>query len=112
MGRHHRFDLRNCYRSQRGCNGSVTVTVTSISTNVQSTTVTDTKGFYSFPALNVDHYNVSVNQTGFKNFLESGSGLTPILQSRLISSCKSASNKYHYSEKRYAAGRNAEHSDG
>lgn len=50
----------------------VTVTVTSLSTNVQSTTVTDTKGFYSFPALNVDRYNVTVNQTGFKNFLENG----------------------------------------
>jgi len=50
----------------------VTVTVTSMSTNVQSTTVTDTKGFYSFPALNVDKYNVAVSQTGFKNFLESG----------------------------------------
>ncbi len=50
----------------------VTVTVTSISTNVQSTTVTDVKGFYRFPALNVDHYNLAVNQAGFQNFLESG----------------------------------------
>jgi hypothetical protein len=50
----------------------VTVTVTSMSTNVQSTTVTDAKGFYSFPALNVDHYDVTVNQSGFKNFLERG----------------------------------------
>jgi len=50
----------------------VTVTVTSLSTNVRSTTVTDSKGFYSFPALNVDHYTVAVNQAGFKNFLESG----------------------------------------
>jgi hypothetical protein len=50
----------------------VTVTVTSISTNVQSTTVTDAKGFYSFPALNVDHYDVTVNHSGFKNFLERG----------------------------------------
>jgi hypothetical protein len=50
----------------------VTVTVTSTSTNVQSTTVTDTKGFYRFPALNVDHYDVAVNQPGFKNFVERG----------------------------------------
>jgi len=50
----------------------VTVTVTSTSTNVQSRTVTDAKGFYSFPALNVDFYNVTVNQAGFRNFLESG----------------------------------------
>src|ERR1022692_3998111 len=50
----------------------VTVTVTSISTNVQSTTVTDVKGFYRFPALNVDLYNLALNQAGFQNFLESG----------------------------------------
>jgi hypothetical protein len=50
----------------------VTVVVTSMSTNVQSTTVTDAKGFYSFPSLNVDKYNVSVHQTGFQNFLERG----------------------------------------
>ena len=50
----------------------VTVTVTSLSTNVQSTTVTDAKGFYSFPALNVDRYNVAVDQAGFKKFRESG----------------------------------------
>jgi len=50
----------------------VTVTVTSLSTNVQGTTVTDAKGFYSFPALNVDKYTVAVNQPGFRNFLESG----------------------------------------
>ena len=50
----------------------VTVVVTSMSTSVASTTVTDAKGFYSFPSLNVDRYNITVNQTGFKNFLESG----------------------------------------
>ena len=50
----------------------VTVTVTSLATNVQGTTVTDAKGFYSFPALNVDKYTVTVNQPGFKNFVESG----------------------------------------
>ncbi len=50
----------------------VTVVATSISTNVQKTTVTDAAGFYSFPALNVDHYNVAVSQTGYRNFQESG----------------------------------------
>ena len=50
----------------------VTVVVTSISTDVQSTTVTDGKGFYSFPALNVDSYNVTVSRAGFRDFLESG----------------------------------------
>lgn len=49
----------------------VTVVATSISTNVQHTTVTDSKGFYGFPALNVDHYNVTVSQPGYRNFLQS-----------------------------------------
>jgi len=50
----------------------VTVSVTSVSTGVRSTTVTDGKGFYRFPALNVDTYDVAVTQTGFRPFLESG----------------------------------------
>ncbi len=41
----------------------VTVVATSVSTNVQSTTVTDSKGFYNFPTLNVDIYNVTVKPT-------------------------------------------------
>lgn len=48
----------------------VTVTVASISTGVESTTVTDTKGFYRFPALNVDNYDISVKQVGFRPFIE------------------------------------------
>ena len=44
----------------------VTVTVTSVSTGVRSTTISDDKGFYRFPALNVDSYDVAVKQTGFK----------------------------------------------
>lgn len=36
----------------------VTVVATEVSTNIQHTTVTDAKGFYAFPALNVGHYNV------------------------------------------------------
>jgi hypothetical protein len=50
----------------------VTVTVKSASTGVLSTTITDTKGFYRFPALNVDVYEIAVNQSGFRPFLESG----------------------------------------
>ena len=50
----------------------VTVTATSVSTGVRSTTVTDAQGFYRFPALNVDNYDVTVNQAGFRPFLESG----------------------------------------
>jgi Carboxypeptidase regulatory-like domain len=43
----------------------VTVVATSASTNIQHTTVTDSKGFYSFPVLNVDVYNVTAAQAGF-----------------------------------------------
>jgi Carboxypeptidase regulatory-like domain len=47
-----------------------TVTAIAASTNTEHTTVTDSKGFYSFPALNVDHYNVSARQAGFRDFLD------------------------------------------
>jgi hypothetical protein len=50
----------------------VRVSVTSVSTGVQSTAVTDAKGFYRFSALSVDTYNLAVNQSGFRPFLESG----------------------------------------
>ncbi|MGO8718575.1 MAG: TonB-dependent receptor domain-containing protein, partial [Acidobacteriaceae bacterium] len=50
----------------------VTVVATEISTNVRHTTVTDAKGFYAFPALDVGHYNVVASQPGFRDFLESG----------------------------------------
>jgi hypothetical protein len=39
---------------------------------VQSATVTDSKGFYNFPTLNVDSYNVSTSQPGFRDYLQSG----------------------------------------
>ena len=48
----------------------VTVVATSIATNVQHTTVTDSQGFYSFPALNVDIYNIAISHPGYRNFLE------------------------------------------
>ena len=50
----------------------VTVVATSESTGVKHSTVTDGKGFYSFPALDVDHYDVSATQTGYRDFLERG----------------------------------------
>ena len=43
----------------------LTVVATSLSTNVKTTAVSDSKGFYSFPTLNVDVYNVTVSQQGF-----------------------------------------------
>jgi hypothetical protein len=49
-----------------------TVTATAVSTNIQHTAVTDSKGFYSFPALNVDEYELSARQAGFRDFLERG----------------------------------------
>ena len=50
----------------------VAVVATNGATGVKHTTVTDTKGFYSFPALDVGHYDVSATQTGYRDFLERG----------------------------------------
>ena len=50
----------------------VTVVATSVSTNVQSTAVTDAKGFYNLPTLKVDTYNVTVNQPGFRDYQQTG----------------------------------------
>ena len=50
----------------------VTVVVANVLTNVKLNTVTDGKGFYSFPALDVSHYDVSVSQAGFSEFVEHG----------------------------------------
>jgi hypothetical protein len=50
----------------------VTVVATSVSTNVQSKTVTDSKGFYRFATLNVDTYNVTVSQQGFRDYQQLG----------------------------------------
>jgi len=44
------------------------VVATALSTSVRYSTVTDGKGFYSFPALPVDHYMVSLIETGYKKF--------------------------------------------
>src|ERR1700733_200985 len=50
----------------------VTVVATAVSTNVQSTAVTDAKGFYNLPTLQVDSYNISVNQGGFRDYQQTG----------------------------------------
>src|SRR6185437_390052 len=50
----------------------VTVVATSLSTNVQTTAVSDSKGFYSFPTLNVDVYDVRVSQRGFRDYVQTG----------------------------------------
>ena len=50
----------------------VTVVATAVSTNVQTTAVTDAKGFYNFSTLNVDTYNVTASQAGFRDYLQSG----------------------------------------
>jgi Carboxypeptidase regulatory-like domain len=48
------------------------VVATSASTNVGRTTTGDSKGFYNFPALNGDVYNVTISKPGFRDFAEDG----------------------------------------
>jgi Carboxypeptidase regulatory-like domain len=50
----------------------VKVVATSVTTNVQSTAVTDAKGFYNLPTLNVDTYNLSTSQPGFRDYQQTG----------------------------------------
>jgi hypothetical protein len=49
-----------------------TVVATSLSTNVKTTAVSDSKGFYSFTTLNVGVYDVSVSQHGFRDYVQTG----------------------------------------
>jgi hypothetical protein len=48
----------------------VTVLVANQATGIKSTVVSDSKGFYSFPALDVGTYTVTVTANGFKTFQE------------------------------------------
>ncbi len=48
----------------------VTVIATSEETGVQSSTVTDAKGFYNLPTLAIGHYDVTISQSGFENYLK------------------------------------------
>ena len=50
----------------------VTVTVLNQDTGIKQTEVSDGRGFYSFPALDVGNYTVSVSQTGFASYQEAG----------------------------------------
>ena len=50
----------------------VTIVATAVSTNVQTTAVTDAKGFYNLPTLNVDTYNLSTSQPGFRDYQQTG----------------------------------------
>src|SRR6201996_1533190 len=50
----------------------LTVVATSLSTNVKTTAVSDSKGFYSFPTLNVDLYDVRVSHPGFRDYVQTG----------------------------------------
>lgn len=50
----------------------VTVVATSESTNVRHTTVTDSSGFFAFPALPVDHYTITLSQQGFDEYVMQG----------------------------------------
>ncbi len=48
----------------------VTVIAASEERGVQSTTVTDSKGFYNFPTLAIGHYDVTISQQGFQKFVK------------------------------------------
>jgi hypothetical protein len=48
------------------------VTSTETQTGVKSETVTDTKGFYSFPELPIGKYDIEIVANGFKTFRQSG----------------------------------------
>jgi len=48
------------------------VTATETQTGVKSETVTDSKGFYSFPELPIGTYDVEISANGFKTFRKSG----------------------------------------
>src|SRR5229473_5965069 len=50
----------------------VTVTATNTETGIAQTQRTNTAGFYSFQSLPLGHYDVQVEQAGFKTFRETG----------------------------------------
>lgn len=50
----------------------VTVLATNVATGLQSTAVTDEKGFYNFPTLNIGTYTVEIKQPGYSAFQETG----------------------------------------
>jgi hypothetical protein len=50
----------------------VTVTVLNVDTGVKQAVVSDGRGFFSFPALDVGTYTVSISQPGFATYQEAG----------------------------------------
>jgi Carboxypeptidase regulatory-like domain len=50
----------------------VTVTATNLATNIATTTRTNDEGLYTFTALAPGEYAISVEQTGFKRFVQTG----------------------------------------
>jgi len=51
---------------------SATVTATNLDTAVVTTLTTNTQGFYSFQELPLGKYSVTVTQTGFKSYVQTG----------------------------------------
>ncbi|HVO60895.1 MAG TPA: carboxypeptidase-like regulatory domain-containing protein, partial [Terriglobales bacterium] len=49
-----------------------TVVATNTQTGIKNTVTTDSKGFYSFPSLDVGTYNLEVSQSGFKTLTKTG----------------------------------------
>ena len=49
-----------------------TVVATNTQTGINKTVVTDSRGFYSFPSLDVGTYDVQVTQSGFKSYTKTG----------------------------------------
>jgi hypothetical protein len=49
-----------------------TVRVTSRETGIRQTTITDDKGFYSFPSVPVGHYELEIENAGFKPYRRTG----------------------------------------
>ena len=50
----------------------VEVTALNTGTGVRQSVVTDSKGFYEFPALAIGTYELDVKQTGFRAFHQTG----------------------------------------
>jgi hypothetical protein len=50
----------------------VSVVVLNEQTGIRQTRVSDSKGFYSFPALDVGTYTISTTQTGFESYQQTG----------------------------------------
>ena len=50
----------------------LTIVATNESTNIATTAVTDSKGFYNFPTLNVGIYDLNVKKPGFRDYLQTG----------------------------------------